>query len=224
MLSFLSPVSCPFCRLFQKNPWGYLGQLCVTSNPSIAIWQLFSHHLRLQCQHAYYSPDHDGCGLLWCHCTYKKHLDSAPSSNATNHLSTLQIWKGPNPLKSRWSINSLYFLLMCVCWVSLSDFCAVSLNWFQLNEAAKRFTIGDSSSNSSRTNSPGGVWLNEVSCMGTESVGRGITTVCFEHVSHQSCQRAVEQWSRWWLHAAFEGCVKSSPCWIDRSVRARIHS
>lgn len=28
------------------------------------------------------------------------------------------------------------------------------------------------------------------SCMGTESVGRGITTVFFKHVSHQSCQRA----------------------------------
>lgn len=104
------------------------------------------------------SPDRSGCGLLWWHCTYKKHLNS--TSNRTNHLSTLQIWKGPNPLKSRWSIHSLYFLLMCVCRVSLSDFCNVSLISFQLNEAAKRLTIGDSSSDSSRTNSPGGVWLN----------------------------------------------------------------
>lgn len=67
----------------------------------------------------------------------------------------------------------------------VSDFCVVSLNAFQLNEAAKRL--------SSRTNSPGGVRVNEVSCMGTESVGRGITTVFFKHVSHQSCQGAVEQ-------------------------------
>ncbi len=108
------------------------------------------------------------------------------------HLTVVGVAR-PNPLKSRWSINSLYFLLMCVCRVSLSDFCNVSLISFQLNEAAKRLTIGDSSSNSSRTNSPGGVWLNELSCMGTESEGRGITTVFFKPVSHQSCQSAVEQ-------------------------------
>lgn len=29
--------------------------------------------------------------------------------------------------------------------------------------------------------------------MGTEPVGRGITTIFFKHISHQSCQRAVEQ-------------------------------
>lgn len=75
-----------------------------------------------------------------------------------------------------------------MCRVSLSDFCNVSLVSFQLNEAAKRLTIGDSISNSSRTNSPGGGWLNEASCMGTESVGRGITTVFFKPVSHQSCE------------------------------------
>jgi len=55
---------------------------------------------------------------------------------------------------------------------------------------------GSQSENPAQT-APGG-WvggrvLNEVCCMGTESVGRGITTVFFKHVSHQSCRRAVEQ-------------------------------
>ncbi len=90
------------------------------------------------------SPDRSGCGLLWCHCTYEKHLNSA--SNTTIHLSTFQIWKGPNPLKSRWSINSLYFLPMCV-----ESLCLISVMFLWFHSSSMKQQSSSQSETPSQT-------------------------------------------------------------------------